>query len=76
VAIISRGRLVAEGSPAELSRTRGVEVETASGTRTFEGATRDDAPALVARLVAEGERIYEVRVLATTLEDTYLEAVE
>ena len=75
VAIISRGRLVAEGSPAELSQTRGVEVETASGTRTFEGATRDDAPAIVAQLVAEGEQIYEVRVLSTTLEDTYLEAV-
>jgi hypothetical protein len=42
----------------------------------FEGATRDDAPAIVARLVAEGEQIYGVRVLATTLEDTYLEAVE
>ena len=76
VAIISRGRLVAEGSPAELSQTRGVEVETGSGTRTFEGATRDDAPAIVARLVAEGEQIYGVQVLATSLEDTYLEAVE
>src|SRR5712691_8012191 len=31
VAIISRGRLVAEGSPAELSRARGMEVETSSG---------------------------------------------
>jgi ABC-2 type transport system ATP-binding protein len=76
VAIMSRGRLVAEGSPAELSRTRGVEVETASGTRIFEGAARDDAPAIVAQLVADGEQIYEVRVLATTLEDTYLEAVQ
>jgi ABC-2 type transport system ATP-binding protein len=76
VAIISRGRLVAEGSPAELSQTRGVEVETGSGTRTFEGATRDDVPAIVARLVAEGEQIYGVRVVATSLEDTYLEAVE
>jgi ABC-2 type transport system ATP-binding protein len=76
VAIISRGRLVAEGSPAELSRVRGVEVDTGSGTRMFDGATRDDAPAIVARLVAEGEQIYGVRVLATSLEDTYLEAVE
>jgi ABC-2 type transport system ATP-binding protein len=75
VAIISRGRLVAEGSPAELSRPRGVEVETASGLRLFEGATRDDAPAIVARLVAQGEHVYGVRVLATTLEDVYLEAV-
>jgi ABC-2 type transport system ATP-binding protein len=76
VAIISRGRLVAEGAPAELSRARGVEVETASGVRLFEGATRDDAPTIVARLVAEGEHVYGVRVLATSLEDVYLEAVE
>jgi ABC-2 type transport system ATP-binding protein len=76
VAIIARGRLVAEGSPAELSQARGVEVETAGGIRLFEGATRDDAPAIVAGLVAEGEQVYGVRVLATTLEDVYLEAVE
>jgi ABC-2 type transport system ATP-binding protein len=76
VAIISRGRLVAEGSPAELSRARGVEVETASGVRLFEGATRDDAPGIVGRLVGAGERVYGVRVLTTTLEDVYLEAVE
>jgi ABC-2 type transport system ATP-binding protein len=76
VAIISRGRLVAEGSPAELSRARGVEVETGTGVRLFEGATREEAPAIVARLVAEGEQIYSVRVLATSLEDVYLEAVE
>jgi ABC-2 type transport system ATP-binding protein len=76
VAIISRGRLVAEGSPAELSRARGVEVETASGLRMFEGATRDEAPAIVERLVAEGEQVYGVRVVATTLEDVYLEAVD
>jgi ABC-2 type transport system ATP-binding protein len=75
VAIISRGRLVAEGSPAELSRPRGVEVETASGVRLFEGATREDAPEIVARLVGQGEQVYGVRVLATTLEDVYLEAV-
>jgi ABC-2 type transport system ATP-binding protein len=76
VAIITRGRLVAEGSPAELSQARGVEVETAAGTRVFERATREDAPGIVARLVAEGEQIFGVRVLATTLEDVYLEAVE
>jgi ABC-2 type transport system ATP-binding protein len=76
VAIISRGRLVAEGRPAELSQARGVEVETGSGVRVFDRATRDDAPAIVARLVAEGEQVYGVRLLATTLEDVYLEAVE
>ncbi len=76
VAIISRGRLVAEGSPAELSRPRGVEVETAAGIRLFEGAAREDVPGIVARLVADGAQVYGVRVLATSLEDVYLEAVE
>ncbi len=75
VAIISNGRLVAEGSPADLSQARGVEVETDSGVRLFEGATREEAPAIVERLVAEGERVFGVRVLATTLEDVYLETV-
>jgi ABC-2 type transport system ATP-binding protein len=32
-------------------------------------------PRLVADLVASGERIYGVRVLKSTLEDAYLEAV-
>jgi ABC-2 type transport system ATP-binding protein len=76
VAIISRGRLVAEGSPAKLSRARGVEVETGAGARLFEGATRDDAPGIVAQLVEAGEQVYTVRIVATTLEDVYLEAVE
>ena len=76
VAIISHGQLVAEGSPADLSRPRGVEVETGSGVRTIEGAVREDVPRIVADLVAEGELVYGVRVLTTSLEDVYLEAVD
>lgn len=75
VAIIARGRLVVQGAPAELARPRGVEIDTESGTRDFPDATRDDAPRLVAELVAAGERIYGVRVNQSTLEDVYLEAV-
>jgi ABC-2 type transport system ATP-binding protein len=75
VAILLRGRLVAEGSPAELARSRGVEIETDDGTRLFEGASRDDAPQLVAELVSAGRKVYGVRVLTSTLEETYLEAV-
>ena len=48
---------------------------TADGVRVFESAHRDDVPAIVAELVAAGERIYEVRVLSSNLEDAYLEAV-
>jgi ABC-2 type transport system ATP-binding protein len=75
VAIIADGRLVQEGRPADLERPRGVEVETANGVRLFEGAGREEAPEIVARLVAEGERIHRVEVLSSTLEDVYLEAV-
>jgi ABC-2 type transport system ATP-binding protein len=75
VAILLRGQLVAEGSPAELARSRGVEIETDDGMRLFDGASRDDAPRLVAELVAEGRKVYGVRVLTSTLEETYLEAV-
>jgi ABC-2 type transport system ATP-binding protein len=75
VAILRSGEVVAAGSPAELSRPRGVELETDEGTRTIEGATREDAAQLVAAAVAAGRRVYGVRVLTSTLEDTYLEAV-
>ena len=76
VAIIDHGELMAEGRPDELSRPRGVEVETQAGTQRFEGATRDDVPAIVERLVAAGERIYDVRLVRSTLEDAYLAVVE
>src|SRR4051812_14114005 len=75
VAILRAGEVVAAGSPTALSRPRGIELETDEGTRTIEGATRDDAPRLVAEAVAAGRRVYGVRVLTSTLEDTYLEAV-
>jgi ABC-2 type transport system ATP-binding protein len=51
-------------------------VQTEAGTRRFEGATREDVPAIVERLVTAGERIYEVRVVRSTLEDAYLAVVE
>jgi ABC-2 type transport system ATP-binding protein len=76
VAILSEGRLVAEGRTEELTRPRGVEVQTQNGTRRFEGAARGEAPRIVSDLVAAGEDVYEVKVLASTLEDVYLEAVE
>jgi ABC-2 type transport system ATP-binding protein len=76
VAIIARGALVAAGTPAELAHAGGVEVETANGARLFPDARRDDAPRIVRELVAAGEEVYGVRVLTSTLEDAYLEAVE
>ncbi len=75
VVILSRGQVVAAGRPEDLSRPRGVEIETDEGVRLFAEAGRDEVPGLVAAAVGEGRRIYGVRVLATTLEEEYLEAV-
>ena len=75
VAIIDGGAVVAAGTPAELSHAGGVEVETADGWRTLPDARREDAPRIVRELVAAGEDVYGVRILTSTLEDAYLEAV-
>jgi ABC-2 type transport system ATP-binding protein len=75
VAIIAGGELVAAGTPSELSRPGGVEVETADGLRVFAEAGREDVPRIVRELVAAGEEVYGVRVLTSSLEDAYLEAV-
>ena len=75
VAIIVRGQVVRAGTPAELEGPGGVEVETASAVRVFDGAGREDAPRIVAELVAAGERVYQVQVRHSSLEDVYLEAV-
>jgi ABC-2 type transport system ATP-binding protein len=76
VAILIDGRITLEGATADLHRPRGLEVVTADGPRLIEGVERDDVPRIVADLVAKGEQVYEVRILASTLEDVYMEAVE
>ena len=75
VAILLAGEVVAAGTPHELSRPKGVELETDEGVRRVDGAVREDAPRIVAEAVAAGRRVYGVRVLSSTLEDVYLEAV-
>jgi ABC-2 type transport system ATP-binding protein len=75
VAILLGGELVAAGTPAELSRPRGIELETDAGKQLVAGGTREDVPRLVAQAVNDGRAVYGVRVLTSTLEDTYLEAV-
>jgi ABC-2 type transport system ATP-binding protein len=74
VVIIARGRTVASGTPAQLARPGGVEVDTDGGTRRYPEAGREEAPGIVAGLVADGERVYGVRVVTGTLEDAYLAA--
>jgi ABC-2 type transport system ATP-binding protein len=75
VAILNHGHIVARGTPHELVRPRGVEIETGAGLRSYPSATREEVPALVAELVEQGEDVYEVRLLSSSLEDAYLEAV-
>ena len=76
VVIVDHGAVVAAGTPDELRRPGGVEIETAAGTREFPDARRVDVPRLVRELVAAGEDIFGVRVVTETLEDVYLELVE
>ena len=75
VAIIAAGKLVTAGRPSELARPRGVEIETDEGVKLYPDAGRDDAARIVASLAAAGRPVYGVRVLRSTLEDVYLEAV-
>jgi ABC-2 type transport system ATP-binding protein len=75
VAILLGGELVAAGTPQELSQPRGVELETDEGVTRIDRAAREDVPRLVAEAVAAGRKVYGVRVLTSTLEDVYLEAV-
>jgi ABC-2 type transport system ATP-binding protein len=74
VVILLDGKVVAAGTPADLARPRGVELETDRGTRVVDG-TRSDVPRIIADTMRGGEQIYGVRVLTSTLEDEYLEAV-
>ena len=75
VAILLAGEVVAAGTPQQLARPRGVEIETDEGMRVVEGATRDDVPRLIDEAVRGGRRVYGVRTLTSTLEEVYLEAV-
>jgi ABC-2 type transport system ATP-binding protein len=75
VVIVDRGQVVESGPLADLARPRGVEVELEQGSRLYEGMGRDEVPALVERLVAEGERVFGVSVRAATLEEVYLDVV-
>ena len=76
VAIIARGEVVAAGTPAELSTRRAAWRSRRPPARASSpDASREDAPRIVRELVAAGEEVYGVRVLTSSLEDAYLEAV-
>ena len=75
VVILLGGRVVSAGTPAELAKPRGVEIETDGGKRTYPDAGRDDIPRLIAELVHAGQNVYGARLLTSTLEEVYVEAV-
>ncbi|MDX6399620.1 MAG: type transport system ATP-binding protein [Gaiellaceae bacterium] len=75
VVILLGGKVVSAGTPAELARPRGVEIETGQGVRTYPEAGREDVPKLIAELVRGGQDVYGARVLTSTLEEVYVEAV-
>jgi ABC-2 type transport system ATP-binding protein len=76
VVILLGGKVVEQGATHDLAHPRGVEIETEDGPRLYPGSKREDAPRLVAELVASGKNVYGVRVLSSTLEEVYLEAVQ
>jgi ABC-2 type transport system ATP-binding protein len=75
VYILSRGQVITTGPPHELARPRGVEIDTANGTHRHEAASHDDIARIVRGLVEQGEQVFAVRPLASTLEDAYVEAI-
>jgi ABC-2 type transport system ATP-binding protein len=75
VTILLAGKVVAAGTPGELEKPRGVEVDTDQGTAVYAQAGREDVPRLVEQLVRDGRKIYGARVLTSTLEEVYVEAV-
>jgi ABC-2 type transport system ATP-binding protein len=75
VAILLAGKVVAAGSPGQLAKPRGVEIETDRGLVTHADAARDDIPRLIEQLVRDGRKVFGARVLTSTLEEVYVEAV-
>jgi ABC-2 type transport system ATP-binding protein len=75
VAILLAGKVVTAGAPGELAKPRGVEIETDDGVATYRDAMRDDVPRLIEELVRDGRKVFGARVLTSTLEEVYVEAV-
>jgi ABC-2 type transport system ATP-binding protein len=75
VYILSQGEVITTGSPHDLARPRGVEIDTASGTQHHDARSHEEIAGIVRELVGRGEQIHAVRPLASTLEDAYVEAI-
>jgi ABC-2 type transport system ATP-binding protein len=75
VVLIDAGKVVTAGTVRGLTAGHGVTIETDTGSVEHPTAGRDDVPDLVARLVADGRRVYAVIPHRSSLEDLYLELV-
>jgi ABC-2 type transport system ATP-binding protein len=75
VVLIDAGRVITAGTVTELTAGHGVTIETDQGRVEHPRVGRDEVPELVARLVADGRRVFAVIPHRSTLEDLYLELV-
>ena len=79
VVVLAGGRVIAEGTPAELSRGGQATVAYRSGGEdvrfTTDTPTRDLAPA-IAEAAARGEELEGLTITRPTLEDVYLQLTE
>jgi ABC-2 type transport system ATP-binding protein len=74
VVLLDRGRVVAAGSVAALTRSHGVTVETELGPEVHD-VPREAVPALVQRLLADGRSVFSVVPNSASLEQVYLDLV-
>ena len=72
VVIVDRGRRSPRARPPTSSSPAASRSRPRAAAKRYPDAGREDIPDLIARLVADGERIYGARVVAGSLEDTYL----
>ncbi|HTW20402.1 MAG TPA: ABC transporter ATP-binding protein, partial [Mycobacteriales bacterium] len=75
VVLIDAGKVVAAGTIAELTGQHGVTVETDRGRVEQPNVAHEQIPDLVARLVAEGRKVYAVIPHQSSLEQLYLDLV-
>jgi ABC-2 type transport system ATP-binding protein len=75
VVLIDQGSVITAGRTADLTAGVGVTVETDHGTAEYAGTTREEIPDLIARLMADGRKVFAVTPHRSTLEELYLERV-
>jgi ABC-2 type transport system ATP-binding protein len=75
VVLIDAGKVVTAGTVSDLTAGHGVTIETDRGSIERANVSRDEIPAIVADLVADGRKVFSVVPHRSTLEDLYLSLV-